>query len=172
MRGQRGMTLVELLVMITIACILIAIGSVQLVRARSRGNEASAVASLRVIAQGQLTYSVACGAGGFAKNLPILAQPMRGTSEPFVPPELSATMTTLKTGYYFTVREALGAVAYKVDCHGMQNTTGYYASARPVSYGISGGTQSYAVGLPGVIWALNAAAPPTEPFGPPAFPLR
>jgi hypothetical protein len=166
------MTLVELLVMICVVCILMAIGSVQLIRARSRGNEVSAVASLRVIAQGQIAYSVSCGRGGFARSLPILARPMPGSITPFVPTELSATTTTLKTGYYFTMREGLNGVPYRMDCHGIPNTSVYYAAARPVTYGISGGTQSYALTLNGIVWAANSGAPPVEPFGPPAFPLR
>jgi type II secretory pathway pseudopilin PulG len=166
------MTLIELLVMICIVCILMVLGTVHLLRARARGYEASAVASLRIIAQGQVAYSVACGMGGFAPNLAVLARPVPGSDTPFVPPDISGGVVTLKSGYLFAVRPALNAIAYKVDCNGTVNTTAYYASARPALYGVGGGTQSFAAMLNGEIWAVNAAVPPTEPFGPPAAPYR
>jgi hypothetical protein len=171
-RRQAGMTLIELLVILCIVCVLMVLGAVHLLRARARGYEASAVASLRVIAQGQLTYSVVCGLGGFAPNLPLLARSVPGSETPFVPPELTGAMVTVKSGYLLTVRPAANAVSYKVDCNGTRNTTAYYASARPLSYGVGGGTQSFAVSLNGVVWMVNAAVPPTEPFGPPAVPFR
>lgn len=170
--GERGMTLVELLVMICIVCVLMLIGVVQLLRARARGYETSAVASLRVIAQGQITYSVACGRGGFAPDLVVLGRSVPGSTTPFVPTELSGSLTTMKGQYVFLVRPATNGVPYKVDCNGTTNTTAYYASARPLTYGVSGGTQSFATSLNGVVWALNAASPPTEPFGPPAAPFQ
>jgi len=166
------MTIIELIVMVLIVMVLLVIGALQLMRARARGNEASAVASLRVIAQGQVTYSVACGHGGFAPNLLTLGRPAPGSDTPFVPPDLSSALVSLKSGYLLTTGPALNATRYKVDCNGAVNTSAYYASARPLTYGAGGGTQSYAVSMNGVVWAVNAPAPPTEPFGPPAFPLR
>lgn len=171
-RGQAGMTLIELMVMVCIACVLMVLGVVHLVRARARANEASAVASLRVVAQGQVSYSVACGHGGFAPSLQVLGRPVPGSDAPFVPPDVSGNGVTLKSGYMLAVRPAAGAVPYKVDCNGTMNTSAYYASARPVNYGVGGGSQSFAVLLNGVVWAMNAPVPPTEPFGPPAVPFR
>jgi type II secretory pathway pseudopilin PulG len=172
MQRQSGMTLVELLVMICIVCVLFTLGMAHLFRVRARANEASAVASLRVIGQGQLTYSVACGSGGFAPNLQVLARPVPGSSTPFVPPDVSAQLVTLKSGYLLTVRPAFNAVTYKVDCHGMLNSSSYYASARPATYGVGGGTQSFALSMTGVVWAIDAPMPPSEPLGPPAVPFR
>ena len=46
MISERGLTVVELLVLIAIVSILLSLGSVHLLRARASGNEAAAVASL------------------------------------------------------------------------------------------------------------------------------
>jgi hypothetical protein len=170
--SEAGMTIVELLIIMCIACVLMVLGAVHLMRARARGNEASAVASLRVIAQGQVVYSVSCGNGGFATNLQTLGRPVPGSTEPFVPPDLGGALVSLKSGYLLTMRPARDAKPYKVDCHGGMNTNAYYASARPVTYGPGGGTQSYAVSLNGVVWGVDARVPPLEPFGPPAYPFR
>jgi type II secretory pathway pseudopilin PulG len=171
-RTERGMTIIELIVMVCIVTVLLVIGVLHLMRARARGNEASAIASLRVIAQGQIVYSVSCGNGGFATNLLTLGRPAPGSDQPFVPPDLGAALVSLKSGYLLTMRPARDGKPYKVDCHGAVNTSAFYASARPVTYGPGGGTQSYAVSLNGVVWAVDAPVPPSEPFGPPAYPYR
>jgi hypothetical protein len=169
---QEGMTLVELLVMICIVCLLMVLGAVHLLRARGRGYEASAVASLRVIAQGQVTYSVACGMGGFAPNLQVLSRPMPGGDLAFIPEDLGGGMVTVKSGYLLLVRPAYNASPYKTDCNGTMNTSAHYASARPLMYGVAGGMESYAVSLNGAVWAADGPTPPADPFGPPSYPLR
>jgi type II secretory pathway pseudopilin PulG len=168
---ESGMTLIELMVIVCIICVLATIGALHLMRARSRGFESSAVASLRLIAQGQVVYSVACGFGGFAPNLPVLARPSPGSNAPFIPIELTTTATA-KSAYRFAVRPAHDGKPYQLDCNGTRNTTAYYASAQPVQYSLVTGSQSFAVSLNGVIWALNSPTPPAEPFGPPAQPFR
>ena len=169
--SERGMTLVELLVIVCIVVVLMTIGAVQLVRARTRGYEASAVASLRLIVAGQVAYSVSCGNGGFAPTLPVLSRTAPRLTEPFVPAELSSAAVTKKSQYLFTVHPASNAVPYRVDCYGTVNTTAFVATARPEDYGISGGTLSFATLADGKIWSIAAAVPPAEPFGPPATPL-
>jgi prepilin-type N-terminal cleavage/methylation domain-containing protein len=170
-KADRGMTLVELLVMIVIVTVLLVIAVTQLIRARARGNETSAVASLRMIVAGEIAYSVSCGQGGFAPNLIVLARPAPGSQVSFVPPEFTTGSVVQKSGYSFTVSPAQQSVPYKIDCNGTRNTSAFYASARPVSYG-SGGFLSFAVISSGTIWSVEAATPPPEPFGPPASPIR
>jgi type II secretory pathway pseudopilin PulG len=170
-RAESGMTLIELMVIVCIICVLTTIGALHLMRARSRGYESAAVASLRLIAQGQIVYSVSCGFGGFAPNLPLLARPARGGDAPFIPVELTAAPTA-KSAYRFAVRPAVDAKPYALDCNGTRNTTAYYASAEPVHYSLATGSQAFAISLSGIIWALNSPTAPREPFGPPAEPFR
>lgn len=172
MKRQHGMTIIELLIVICIMCILATIGVIQLVRARGRGYEASAIASLRIISSGQLAYSASCGQGGFAPDLTLLSRPSPRTSVPFVPVELSAGAVTMKSGYLFTVRPAITGVPYRIDCFGTRNTSVFYATARPANWSASGGTQAFATHGDGLIWSVYAAVPPTEPFGPPARPIQ
>jgi type II secretory pathway pseudopilin PulG len=171
MTSARGLTIVELLILVAIVAVLLSLGAVYLLRARASGNEAAAVASLRAIAAGQFSYSVSCGRGAFAASLLTLNRPAPGSNVPFLPPDLLGGSTVLKSGYYLTVGPAATSSPGQPGCNGGDTTTSYYASARPASYP-SGGTRAFAITAGGQVWQALAALPPPEPFGPPASPVQ
>jgi type II secretory pathway pseudopilin PulG len=171
MTSDRGLTIIELLILVAIAAVLIALGAVQLLRARASGNEAAAIASLRAIAAGQFSYSVSCGRGTFATSLLTLNRPAPGSCVPFLPPDLRGGATVLKSGYYLTVGPAATAGQGEPGCNGGETATSYYATARPSSYP-AGGSRAFAVTAGGQVWQVFAALPPPEPFGPPSSPLQ
>ena len=51
---SRGLTTIELLILVAIVAVLLSLGTVHLLRARASGNEAAAVASLRAILAGRI----------------------------------------------------------------------------------------------------------------------
>jgi type IV pilus assembly protein PilA len=63
MKKQKGFSLIELLIVVTIILIIAAIAIPNLLRSKIAANEASAVASLRVINTAQVAYSSAYGLG-------------------------------------------------------------------------------------------------------------
>ncbi|MEW5977537.1 MAG: type II secretion system protein [Acidobacteriota bacterium] len=69
--NPRGFSLIELLLVVTIILIVASIAVPNLMRARRAANEASAVASLRTIASGQLAYR---GSQGDFTTLSMLGQ--------------------------------------------------------------------------------------------------
>lgn len=69
MRNERGFSLIELLLVVAVILIISAIAIPSFLRSRMRANEASAVASLRVINTAALTYSTTYPAAGYPAQL-------------------------------------------------------------------------------------------------------
>src|SRR5918996_1898448 len=87
-RDQRGFTLIELLIVVAIISILAVIAMPQLQNARMRGNETSAIGSLRAITGAEASYSVGAGGGGYAISLAVLGRACPGSTQGFISPDL------------------------------------------------------------------------------------
>src|SRR3982074_1964593 len=72
MRKQKGFSLIELLLVVAVILIIAAIAVPNFLRSRLRANEASAVASLRVINTAAVTYSITYPDMGFPALLTAL----------------------------------------------------------------------------------------------------
>jgi type IV pilus assembly protein PilA len=114
-RKQKGFSLIELLVVVTIILVIAAVAIPNLIRSRMSANEASAVASMRTVLTSEIVYS-ATYTVGFAANLTSLSD--GGTPSNCVPPAIpssssaclldSSVATGTKSGYIFTYLPAAG----------------------------------------------------------------
>ena len=69
MRKQKGFSLIELLIVVAIILIIAANAIPNLLRARMAANESSAVASIRTVTTGEVTYQTAYPTVGYSKDL-------------------------------------------------------------------------------------------------------
>src|ERR1039457_7170749 len=112
MRKQKGFSLIELLIVVAIILIIAAIAIPNLLRARMAANESSAVASIRTINTGMITYNSSYPTVGFAVSLAAL-----GGASPCAPVSTAACLIDsvlsggIKSGYTFTAAGAGGPPA-------------------------------------------------------------
>jgi prepilin-type N-terminal cleavage/methylation domain-containing protein len=106
-KNQKGFSLIELLIVVAIILIIAAIAIPNLLRARMAANESSAVASIRTINTGMVTYN-STYPNSFAPSLTALggAAPAVGTAAPcnaanLIDQTLGQDPAT-KSGYVFT----------------------------------------------------------------------
>ena len=149
--GKSGFSLIELLVVVAIILVIAAIAIPNLMKGKMKAYEASAVASLHVIATSEVTYQSTYGRG-FAPDLLALGPPPAGT-----PPSASAAdlidsvlANKIKSGYSF--------VYVGIDSDGDGQMDGYTVNANPITPGQTGDKYFYVDQTAVVRYSLSGPA--------------
>jgi prepilin-type N-terminal cleavage/methylation domain-containing protein len=167
LREERGMTLIELCIVITILAILMAIATAALLSARVSANEVSAIGALKTINTAQVAYAAGCGGGNYAQNLVVLGTKPPGARQGYLSEDLSLSVTTQRSGYDLNITDGKGSAPGPADCNMTPTVTNYYATGVPVAVGKTG-TRAFATSQRNGVYQLPGGTPPSEPFGPPA----
>jgi prepilin-type N-terminal cleavage/methylation domain-containing protein len=155
---SRGFSLIELLIVVAIILIIAAIAIPNLIRSRIAANEASAVSSLRMLNNAEVTYALSYGSG-YPDTLTRLGAPTGGAmaspaNADLLDPILSGngpggTPTSfVKAGYLFNYYPIGGT---------FPNVGSYQITSDPIIRGSSGG-KSFFTNEPLLIRA-NASGP-------------
>jgi type IV pilus assembly protein PilA len=169
--ANSGFTLIELLVAVGTIAVLAAIALPNVLRARIAANEASALASLRVIHTAQSTFASECGGNGYAQRLADLVKPPPGSNHAFISPDLGND-PTLKSGYFVTIAEentpdAVDMLPAGASCNASAAPTvsSYWAGAAPLHIGITG-QRAFAIDRTGVLYQNLGGAAIVNPIPP------
>ena len=103
MKHQRGFSLIELLLVVTIVLIVSAIAVPNFLRSRMRANEASAVGAMRLVTTAAVTYSITYPDMGFPVSLTTLGGVNPCTASSAQACLIDDTLAQgMKSGYGFT----------------------------------------------------------------------
>jgi len=122
--GERGFSLIELLIVIAIILIILSIALPQMSKSRMHAQEMAAIAEIHTVNQAQIQYQSQFG--NFAQNLAQLGPPASsgGSEGPAAAGLIPATLASgSASGYNFTVA---------------QTPTGYSVTAVPKQFGSTG----------------------------------
>jgi hypothetical protein len=179
MNNQSGFSLIDMLFVVGLVGVLSTLAIPGLMRAKGAAQSASALATMRVVNSAQLSFAITCGLGFYSPDFPKLGIKPLGSTEGFLPPELSSGLTFVRSGYVFSMAGTLLPSAPGT-CNGLAggSTSPSYAMVADQLVGSSSTARFFGTNADGLIYehssSLGATMPETgkPPSGVPLSTMR
>ena len=102
-KSEDGFTLIDVMFVIALIGLISTLAIPGVMRARGAAQSASALGTLRVVNSAQLSFAITCGLGFYSPEFQTLGVKPTGALDAFLPPELAAGPTFIKSGYNFSM---------------------------------------------------------------------
>lgn len=160
-KNQAGFTLLDLLFVIALIGLVSTLAIPGIMRVKSHAQAGSALATIRVMNSAQLSFAITCGLGFYAPDLPTLGTRPFGSSEAFLPPDLSNGPVVMRTGYNFSIG-ITPVEGTPATCNGLASgSTG--AAYALVADPLNGEGRFFGTNADGVIYEHTASLASTMP---------
>jgi len=162
-RGESGFTLIDMLFVIALIGLLSTLAIPGLMRARGAAQSASSLGTMKVVNSAQLSFAITCGLGFYSPDLQTLGVIPPSSTEAFLPPEMSAGPTFIKSGYNFSMA-GVGIPGAPGSCNGLAigaASSGYALVADPLD--VSPGARFFGTNADGTIYEDVATYSATMP---------
>lgn len=161
-RSDAGFTLLDMLFVVALIGLLASLAIPGLMKARGAAQSTSAIGTLRVLNSSELSFAITCGLGFYSPDLPTLGVAPPGSVEAFLPDEMTAGFTFIKSGYNFSLA-GTGLAGAPASCNGLaagQASPGYATVGDPLDPTVA---RYFGTNSDGVIFQHSASLAATMP---------